>query len=348
LKIEAKDDSLAIDRFNIWVNKVPVFGVKGISLKSRNSNRFDTTIYITLSIGTNRIETSVMNVSGMESYHEPLDVKYSSSQPVKQQMHFIGIGIDHFSDKSHDLQWSVKDIRDLAINFHKKYGADCIIDTIFDDEVTNDKLMALKIPLLKTTENDKVILAYSGHGLLSKDYDYYLSTYNVDFQDPERNGLPYEALEQLLDSIPAREKLMLIDACHSGEVDKEEMQHYREVQSQLVAAGIQKGVVLINKDSSKLGMKSSVELMQELFVNVGKNTGATIISAAGGTQFALEKNNLKNGVFTYTILEYMQQHKHATIKELKEYVNQRVPELTSGMQSPTTRTENIAVNWEVW
>ncbi len=88
--------------------------------------------------------------------------------------------------------------------------------------------------------------------------------------------------------------------------------------------------------------------MQELFVNVGKSTGATIISAAGGTLFALEKNNLKNGVFTYSLLEYMQQHGHATVNELKQYINKRVTELTAGMQVPTTRNENIELNWEVW
>jgi WD40 repeat protein len=348
LKIKAKDDSLALDRFNVWINKVPLFGVKGISLKSRHTTHFDTTVAVTLSPGANRIETSVTNTGGLESYHEPLDVRYESSVPVKQRLHFIGIGTDHFAGNSHDLQWSVKDIRDLAAALQKKYGTNCSIDTLFDSEVTIGHVLRLKSKLLKTTENDKVIVAFSGHGLLSKEYDYFLSAYDVDFQEPEKNGLPYELLEQLLDSIPAREKLMLIDACHSGEVDKDEMQQYEEAKTRLDVAGIQKGVVLVNKDSSKLGMKSSVELMEELFVNVGKNTGATIISAAAGTQFALEKNNLKNGVFTYTLLEYMRQHDHATVNELKEYVNHRVPELTAGMQSPTTRTENIELNWEVW
>lgn len=88
--------------------------------------------------------------------------------------------------------------------------------------------------------------------------------------------------------------------------------------------------------------------MQELFVNVGRGTGATIISAAAGTQFALERGDLKNGVFTYCILELMNQGRSVTVSGLKKYVNQRVTELTQGMQVPTSRNENKVMDWQVW
>lgn len=101
-------------------------------------------------------------------------------------------------------------------------------------------------------------------------------------------------------------------------------------------------------DSKKIGMKNSFELMQELFVNVGRSTGATIISAAGGTQFALEDGGLKNGVFTYSILEFLKDNPETTISKLKEYVNKRVPELTQGMQVPSARTETNVIDWMVW
>jgi hypothetical protein len=88
--------------------------------------------------------------------------------------------------------------------------------------------------------------------------------------------------------------------------------------------------------------------MQSLFVNVGKSTGATIISAAAGTQFALERSDLKNGVFTYSILEAMKDHPQMKISELKTIVGKRVEELTKGLQKPTSRNETIALDWNVW
>lgn len=187
-------------------------------------------------------------------------------------------------------------------------------------------------------------MAYSGHGLLSKEYDYYLSTYDVNFEKPEENGLPYDDLENLLDSIPARKKLMLIDACHSGEVDKDDLITLATTSDSLI-----KGLKPVAyKKENQLGLKNSFELMQNLFVNVGKSTGATIISAAAGTQFALERNDLKNGVFTFCILEAMKQQANMKISDLKKIVGHRVEQITNGLQKPTSRTETITTDWNVW
>ena len=140
---------------------------------------------------------------------------------------------------------------------------------------------------------------------------------------------------------------MLIDACHSGEVDKEELN--KMVKAQAALDNTKKGVIiLMDTTRRRLGTKNSFELMQQVFVNVGRSTGATIISAAAGTQFALERGDLKNGVFSYCILELMMKKATATISELKNYVDQRVTELTNGMQVPTSRNENKVMDWPVW
>src|SRR5690349_25133495 len=107
------------------------------------------------------------------------------------------------------------------------------------------------------------------------------------------------------------------------------MQQYREVQERLDGEGISKGTITENKDSSKTGLKNSFELMQQVFVNVGRSTGATVISAAAGTQFALERGDLQNGIFTYSILEMMNKYETVAVSELKKYVNQKVTALTN-------------------
>ncbi|HMU46823.1 MAG TPA: caspase family protein [Chitinophagaceae bacterium] len=344
LRIKGVDSTYKLDRFNVWVNEAPLFGQRGISIRRRNKNVIDTTITIKLSQGENRIEASITNVNGTESYRMPLIVNYTPAVKEKETLHFIGIGMDKFADPKYNLQYSSKDIRDLSVKLKQKYGAGITIDTLFNENVSVSSVKALKQKLFQSSVNDKVIVAYSGHGMLSKDYDYYLSTFSVNFDKPEENGLPYDELENLLDSIPARKKLMLIDACHSGEVDKDDLVTLNASSDSLI-----KGLKPVAyKKEGHLGLKNSFELMQSLFVNVGKSTGATIISAAAGTQFALERNDLKNGVFTYSILEAMNKYPTLKISELKKIVGERVEELTKGLQKPTSRNENIAVDWELW
>jgi WD40 repeat protein len=347
LHIKGMDSTYKLDRYNVWVNEVPVYGQRGISIRKNNSNSIDKSITVKLSQGENRIETSVTNVNGTESYRKPLVVNYIPAAKQKETTYFIGIGIDQFAETSRNLQYSAKDIRDLAVKLKEKYGDNIIIDTLFNENVTVSNVKALKQKLQNTAENDKVVISYSGHGLLSKDFEYYLSTYSVNFNEPEENGLPYDELENLLDSIPARKKLMLIDACHSGEVDKEDLVRINAVSDSMK---LKKGATVVSykKNENHLGLKNSFELMQSLFVNVGKSTGATIISAAGGTQFALERNDLKNGVFTYAILEAMKNRPVMKISELKKIVGERVLQLTNGMQKPTSRNETIAVDWSIW
>ena len=344
LNIKSADSSYKLDRFNVWVNETPIYGQRGISLRTKNYTSFDSSITIELSTGENRIETSITNVNGTESYRMPLLVNYKPLDKQTEQTHFIGIGIDKFADSKYNLNYSTKDIRDLCKKLKEKYK-DIIIDTLFNEDVTINKVKALKQKLLQTSVNDKVIISYSGHGMLSKHYDYYLSTYAVNFDKPEENGLPYDELENLLDSIPARKKLMLIDACHSGEVDKDDLIALNATDEKLI-----KGLKPVAyKKEGQLGLKNSFELMQSLFVNVGKSTGATIISAAAGTEFALEGiDNLPNGVFTYCILEAMNKYPTMKISELKKFVGERVVELTKGLQKPTSRNETIAVDWNIW
>jgi WD40 repeat protein len=344
IPVSATGKNINLGNFQLWINEIPQFGSRGLSLQASKSTTLDTVFNIRLSEGVNRIEASVSNENGLESYRMPLVVKYEPKKPFPAKVHFIGIGIDKFAEQGHELSWSVKDVKDLANTLNTLYGLNLIVDTLFNENVTTENILALKKKLLLLGIEDKVIISYSGHGLLTNNYDYYLSTYPVSFTQPERSGLPYEALEDLLDGILPRKKLMLIDACHSGEVDKEEMKKYEQVEKTFEDSGTRSSRKPVPADG-KVGMKNSFELMQQLFVNVGRSTGATIISAASGTQFAQERASIKNGVFTYSILEYLSMNPNTTVNELRNYVNKRVPELTGGLQIPTSRSELKAYDW---
>jgi WD40 repeat protein len=350
IHIWASDSSYILDRLNVWINDSPVWGQKGITLRKSKKNSFDTIIEITLSDGPNRIETSAMNVNGTESYRHRIYVNYLARKESVVTTYFIGIGIDHFADSRHNLMWSTKDIRDMSGAMKIKYGKHLIIDTLFNQQVTIENVCAIRKLLKNTTVNDRVIIAYSGHGLLSSNFDYYLSTYNVNFDKPEQGGLAYEELENLVDSIPARKKLMMIDACHSGEVDKEEMKRIASVSNDTsLHLSYAKGpLLLFDSNSMNTGVTNSFELMNDLFINVSKGTGATVIAASAGTQFALENNELQNGVFTFCLLQMMNSRETCSVQELKAIISTEVERRTNGAQKPTSRSETSNFDWQIW
>lgn len=343
LRLKIADKNQPLDRFNLWINEVPLWNAQGISLKHRRSGNFDTTITITLTEGHNFVEGSAMNTNGVESLRKSFVITKVPDENKKKnrKLYFIGIAVERFADSLNNLLWSVKDIRALGSAFKEKYGSRNIrIDTLFNEHVSPANIRHLKKKLRQADINDVVVLAYSGHGLLSSNYDYYFPTCNTDFSTPEKGGIAYDSLESLLDEIPPRQKLMIVDACHSGEVDKSEMINAGPDGNPLPGYYQPKG--------GGMAPHTVFELMQELYPDVGRNNGTTILSASRGTQTANEWDEIKHSIFTYSILELLQQKQHASVWELKEYTYRRVMELTDGAQKPTTRKEIKTVDWNVW
>lgn len=346
LDLHFEDSVSHLNRMNVLINGVPVFGSRGIDLSPRRLNDFDTTITVSLSYGNNQIEPIVVNSLGIESYHSSLGTNFSAANDIPPKVYFVGLGIDKFKESENDLSYSVKDIQDLAKAFKEKYGELCVIDTLLNQSIGIESIRQIKTKLLETSVNDKVIVAYSGHGLLSENMNYFLSMFDTRFQTPEDGGLPYQELENLLDGIPSRQKLLLVDACHSGEINPEEMERINKTisENEDLVRGMKKGVT--DPNESGLDLMSTFSLMQHLFVNVSNDIGATVISAAGGDQFAIEKDG--NGVFTSAILDYMKSKSTFTVGQLKSYVSIRVEEMTDGLQQPTSRLENLVYDWVIW
>jgi uncharacterized caspase-like protein len=156
-----------------------------------------------------------------------------------------------------------------------------------------------------------------------------------------------------LDGIKPLKKVLLIDACHSGEIDKEEVE-LLAVNEEVGAEGVQFRAVG-NTVKPKLGMQNTSELTKALFTDLRKGTGATVISSAGGGEYAMESGEWKNGLFTYCLINGIKSkdadlNKDGKImlSELQKYIQSQVVELSDGKQQPTSRIENITMDFRVW
>jgi hypothetical protein len=336
----------------VYVNEVPLYGSAGVSIAHLKKQVWDTTVSVPLSVGENKIQVSVMNELGLENFKYPTYVNYSPEKEIVAKTHFIGIGVNEFKEKEHNLKYCVDDVTDLAAEFK---GNSTVTKLFTNKNVTRENILKLKQYLKdSTTVNDKVIISCSSHGLLDDSLNFFLAMHDVDFANPKARGLKYEELESLLDGIPARQKLLLLDACNSGENDQTELLKKELEQNQtkmdttqLLAA---RGVVVELEEQNTNNFKK----MSELFVNVRNNTGSVIISAAGGQQSALEAIEvdgkiIENGAFTYSILECLKQNEGQLLKvnALKQYAEKRVEEITNGKQKPTSRQETMEIDWGV-
>ena len=352
-----KTDRGYLDEIVVMVNNCPIADHSNELSFGEKQKDVNISVPIKLSYGQNIIEVFSINSQNISSLKNRIFVDYLPNTRPSPSKYLVAISVSEYKDSKHNLKYAVKDGRDMAGLFA---GKNAIVDTLFNQNATRENVLALKQKLMQTKVDDEVILYVSGHGLLDKNYDFYFATCDMNFENPAEKGILYDDLEGLLYGIPARKKLLLMDACHSGEVDKDEV----EVKDAVADLGENKKGdiktygykgILVNAEGSGLGLQNSFELMQELFANLSRGSGAIVISAAAGTGYALESAEWNNGVFTYCILNGLKNlaadangDKSVSVSELKDYVSKEVERLTNGAQKPTSRRESLEFDWGGW
>jgi WD40 repeat protein len=374
LLFSANDSFVLLTKVMVTVNDVPVFGTGGKNIEGLKLKGFNTGLQqdilppVSLSEGTNRICISVINANGIESLAETFTVQYNNPGLKKPRLYLVAIGVSEYKNKTYNLTYAAKDAGDIASGFGVASARfDSIITmTLTNEKVTKENILKLKQTLLLSRVDDEVIVFLAGHGLLDKNFNFYFATHDIDFAHPELKGISYADIEGLLDGIPSRNKLLMLDACHSGEVDKSsevdisslQKPTYAPVPEGLkVTTYLKRGSALLEteEDKGKVGLKNSINLLSEMFYDLRRSSGAAVISAASAEGFALESDRWHNGVFTYAVLNGLNQYnadadndKSIVVSELKEYILKQVETLTQGKQQPTMRKENPAHDFRVW
>jgi WD40 repeat protein/uncharacterized caspase-like protein len=352
MTISASDSSVALENIQVLLNDVPVFGSSGIAIEGNKLNH-EQEVEFDLMNGKNKIQVSAFNAKGVESLRENMVVNHTAT--AAPAVYLVTIGVSNYKDKTYNLGYAAKDAEDLANLFSISPSFPNIRQKqLLNEEVTRANIMQVSEFLAPAERNDIVIFFIAGHGVLNKKLDYYYCTHDMDFLEPEKNGVAYAEFEQLFDQLKAIRKLLIMDTCHSGEVDKDDVEEVAFVATENPDITFRSGTTSTTIRETQ-GLVKTNEAVKEMFNDLRRGTGATVISSAGGVEFAMESDEWKNGLFTYCLLEGIKSKKadldkngEIMLSELQDYIGQKVAELSKGKQMPTSRFENLNLDYRVW
>jgi WD40 repeat protein len=374
VRVKASDSKYALDRFNVFLNDVPVHGTAGLPLVNKQLQTQEQDIQVPLVPGRNKIQISVLNQQGVESLKQTL---YTTSTAVvaPPEVYVLGIGVSEYKDKAYNLRYAAKDAGDLVAAYkalEQRQGSPTKVHvmTLANQKATRTEIVRAREWLKRSMINDLVVVFAAGHGMTDEKSNYYFGTHDIDPQHPETNGLPYEEFENLLDGIPALQKLLLLDTCFSGEIEKDQtivvakadttgsgavkMRAFKAARGVSVVTDAQQTPSGTGTGTPTLST-DMLRFQQDWFADLRRGTGAAVISSSSGNEYSLEGEQWKNGVFTYSLLNGLKNRQAdankdqaITVSELQAYVIEQVRKLTEGGQNPTVRRENLESDFVVY
>lgn len=370
LMIQIEDDKqFKLENLDVRVNGVPIYGIKGLSLKGRYTHQTKVKIPLELSKGQNKIQISASNQKGDKSLVEKFEINFKTKNP---DLHLYAIGVSEYVHSALNLEYAAKDAKELVEKYkdrardQSKHFGQLKVRSLLNEKASKEKLLSIKADLLHNSSiDDYVILYYAGHGVRDENLNLYLATHDMDFNNPAEKGLAFTELEGLLDGIPSRNKLLIMDACFTGELDRERFVSNR-IDIESISFGVELadataeetpvfivfGKELEDKDPIGTGRgPDPFNLMKSTFADLRPNTGTTVLASAAGDQFALEQDSIANGVFTEAMLALMTTGPNQgslKVSELYDKVKSKVEMDTEKRQSPTLRTENAENDFRIW
>ena len=349
-------DASALKAFQIWVNGVPVFGGQG---KPASGTHAAFRERIELTSGSNRIEVSASNLAGAEALRDFRAVEYKPA--AVGDLYYLGFGVSKHQNPRLDLAFAHKDVLDLGKVLEGTSGkfGEVHVRTHVDAEVTTANIRAAKDFLRGAKTDDTVVVFVAGHGTHSDDAaaDYFFVTHDVDLARLRETAAPFELIEDLLQDIAPRRKLLLMDTCESGERDEGEaapalvQPGARALRSRGIRGVKLAGTAAASSESARRDLRRILDVRDRYIYNdLGRRTGAVVFSSSRGSELSYEQDALQNGVFTAQLKAGLtnpaadrDRDGLLSSDELRDFVAAEVARLTNDLQHPTIDRDNTEI-----
>ena len=226
-------------------------------------------------------------------------------------LHILAIGLnDYAAPNLHTLQYAEADAEAIVDTFVKRhqYTFNNINKMVLlGKDVSRNSIERAIETISEAGPNDLAVIFFAGHGLVDS-RNYYLATSEVkDADRPNIGGLSATLFKEKISYITCK-LIVFIDACHSAKI----FDSYR-----------------------------GNDFFKEL--QTARN-GTSIYTSSSPDEKSRENPNSGHGYFTQALLEACDFDKsdtdgdgRITIKEIRNYLERRIPELTNKGQTPVYR-----------
>lgn len=231
----------------------------------------------------------------------------NQAKPAERpNLYAVMIGVSDYKGDKMDLKYAAKDAEDLSNTL--SMSARKLLNTDGKEHVftynlttnTNRYLLPEKIGIKKiledigtrATANDILFIFFAGHGITEggKKQFYFLTADASEataFDDPESVGISTQELSEWMKpaNIKAQKRILIFDACNSGQAIKE-----------LVKIGSEQQNYVSARNDDNAEQIKAIEKLNE-------KSGLFILSASASNQNAYEAGRYTQGLLTYALLK---------------------------------------------
>jgi replicative superfamily II helicase len=236
------------------------------------------------------------------------------------------IGVDRYASPAINwLSCARRDAVALHALFSDTLGGSAAL--LVDDDATRANIEKSFANLSACSQDDFVVIAFSGHGTETHE----IVTYDADISALNQTCIPLDLLSEWFAKIPARNLVFVLDCCFSGGM----------------------GAKALRVDARPRDLPSTDILLQHL-----SGEGRIILTASLATERAWENQKLGHGLLTFHLIRALQgpeevaQGDRVPVYRLLDFVTRRVIDNAATLghtQQPTLRgTVNGELIWPIF